>query len=270
VKDSRFTFHDVFACLLPGAVGLLALRLVWISFGPDPSPVLFQSHTIGALDVVLVLAAYYVGALMQALTSGGVKHILGKPEELMLDTPDVPETKRSWRILTEKMRECAIGKHWDSIPAEIRKSAQDKAERLIGQAAYKAGWLVRLCEELVNQQGRNEQRELYEYRMGFYRGSAGALALLTLAFMVPLVRTTTTVQLVVGAMLTPHRLMFAAFLTAVGSWLSCRRYAHFAKILVYKALLGSIAMPEGNSQTPRALQSMSGPQAQGLKVPPAA
>jgi len=273
VKDSRFTFHDVFACLLPGAVGLVALRLVWISLYPDPhfSPVLFRSHSIGALDIVLVLSAYYVGALIQALMSGGVKHVLGKAEELMLDSPDVKETGRLRRLLREKMRRFAVGKHWDPIPAEIRKSAQDKGERLIGRAACEAVWLCRLCEELVTQQGRNEQRELYEYRMGFYRGSAGALALLTLALMVPLVNTATTIQLVDnGAKLTRYQFVFAAALTTVGSWLSCRRHATFAKILVYRALLGSIAIPDGISQAPRALQSISGPTAQGLKVPPAA
>jgi hypothetical protein len=208
---------------------------------------------------------------MQALTSGGAKHVLGKPEELMLlDAPDAPETKPLKRLLAEKVRKFAVGKHWDPIPADVRKSAQDKVQRLIGEAANQAVWLCRLCEELVTQQGRNEQRELFEYRMGFYRGSAGALALLTLALVIPLLRKATTIQLVENVNLSPYHLMFAAFLMAVGSWLSCRRYANFAKILVYRALLGSIAIPEANSQAPRTPQSVPGPQAQGLKVPPAA
>lgn len=153
-KDIQVTLYDIFGYLLPGAVLLLAVALVfWTLFWPRAS--LNLPSTLPALAMTTMLfAAYLVGHLTQA-----IGNLLEKvsPGRAKLDE-EVPVSPELGMVLIHAVT-TRFGEHTKSLEAK-------ELYHLCDQTFIHCGSLGSLGE-----------REIFTYREGFYRGTQSLLRL---------------------------------------------------------------------------------------------
>jgi hypothetical protein len=172
LKDIKVTLYDIFGYFLPGSIALAALYLLWVSF--HSQEMLWRSHRIDTW-FLMGLVAYYLGHLVQSI-GNLFEHCVVGPREVILGTGTKP-----------RHAEWLVGPWWQRIDSQLREDTVAKIKRqLCPKWADDSGgqWLYESCAEILAQWGRGESREIYEYREGFYRGSAISLILLATA-MIP-------------------------------------------------------------------------------------
>lgn len=169
------TLYDLFGYFLPGTIVVLAgCILGWsIWFRTFAVP-------IGSPPVVLLAvgaaASYFAGHLIQEI---GNWFADGIPY---------------WK----NRRLPALGISEDAIfgeSAENDAKTMTRAARSIihswgielGDDKCAPKWIYEICDEGIAQSGVASDREIYEYRQGFYRGTSVALMLLAIALLVRLV-----------------------------------------------------------------------------------
>lgn len=220
LRDLRVTLYDIFGYLLPGAVFLAAIVILfWTLF--FPSIPISPYRPTGEAWVILLLLAYFCGHFAQALGN--------------LVAGLLPETY-----------ELLLGKNQPgSLPESLIQAAKRKAGKMVGVQPEKldSQWLYTACDQMVAQCGNTQDREVYQYREGFYRGLSVSYVALFLSL---------TLRAIIpgGAILTsdgPHSIGkgVMAFLIALllfASWLSFQRYRRFARHRVTGAVIGFLAL----------------------------
>jgi len=220
--DIQATLYDTFGYLLPGGVFLAALAILFWALYMPQVPLVLAELSVPAYIALLVLA-YFLGHLNQALGNMLVK-LLRPPEEAVLSKGQ-PE----------------------SMPYDLVQLAQVKASEMLGVDLKEMSpeWLFRICDETMVQRGSCTDREVYQYREGFYRGVTISLLVLAMALIVRAVIPGTSLRIATSVqVLSTLTLLFFIFLSIAGAWLTFRRYRRFSRYRVTHAILGFLVLQE--------------------------
>lgn len=230
IKDLQITLYEIFGYLLPGMVLFTSLLLVfWAIYFPTPS-IGFDLKTT-EVWLAFLLFSYVAGHMGQAVGNLIQKRI-SSAEKLVL------------------------GQNGELSPA-VLKACKDKAAKTyeVDVTALDEYWLFRLCDDAVLRSGKLGEREIFQYREGFYRGTAvgfAALSVASLCFMVRLWFVEGHSLKVTGAdwSLTPWQFLFIALVALVFSVLAFQRYRRFGAYRVTHAMLGFLTVSDaGKSDT---------------------
>jgi hypothetical protein len=202
-KELQITLYDVFGYLIPGAIILVALILLfWTLFWPSV-PLRVWTHPPLVLVICVALGAYLAGHLGQAVGN-------------LLET--LPKVSRT---LEKEL----------PLSAELSELVRNAVAAQFGEKAghLRPKELLMLCDQALVHVGSPGEREIFVYREGFYRGASVALAFLSLMLILRLVWTP-AIFVLTSRTVQFYRweLGLAAILAAIGSWLGFRRYLRFA------------------------------------------
>jgi len=220
LRDIKVTLYDIFGYLLPGAVFLAAIAvLFWVIYIPQ-TPLVFVQLTIETWVLILLLA-YFSGHIVQALGN-----LLIEP---FFSTKSLAFSKS----------------RADSLPDALVQSAKSKASAMLGVDLKDISpeWLYRICDETVVQCGAIGDREVYQYREGFYRGLTVSFLMLFLSLVVRTavpgtsLKLSDTLQAINGLVL-----LFFILISLAGSLLAFLRYRRFARYRVIQAIIGFLAL----------------------------
>lgn len=154
LKNIQITLYEIFGYLLPGIILLTAISIFFWTFLSDLTPpILYQLKF--EYWMLILLISYFLGHIAQALANV-VDEILCLNENFVF-----------------------LKKNKEKLPDIIVQEAKSKITQILGiDLEYKIRdekirneWLFRICDKIVVQYGSIENRELYVYREGFYRGS---------------------------------------------------------------------------------------------------
>lgn len=225
LADIQVTLYDIFGYLFVGLVAGASLWILgWALVFPHAAlrdPKLSSSEWLAA-----VIAAYIVGHLVQA-----VANLVFERASLM------PKAYVAWMWMPKDLRS-GIVKKLDLTAPEEGARAPDKEKFALD--AYE------LCDIVVTQNANaGGDRQVYQYREGFYRG-------LTVAFfggfVAVLLRALHNGQAVIGPhaqhIVTGWEYLVALAVLATAAWLSYHRYLRFFDYKLHNAF-GSFAVSAG-------------------------
>lgn len=216
----KITLYDIFGYVLPGIVFLVGIAILfWSVFYPQTHLVPVKGTT--ATWVSFVVLSYFSGHMLQALGNLLMKRFQSA-ENLLL-------TKNQA----------------DSLPEALVQSAKEKASSILGVDVKDISpeWLFRICDEMIVQGGITEDRELYQYREGFYRGLTIAFLVLSLSLTIRAIVYGTFIELSDSLLyISKPMLFFFIIVFFIGTWLSFFRYRRFAKYRVSHAIIGFLAL----------------------------
>ncbi len=227
-SNLQATLYDFFGYLLPGAVFLVGLAILfWAIYIPQtPLTVVELSFQ---MQVVFLVLIYILGHLIQALGNLLVR-LLPSPEDI---------------VLSERQ----LG----GFPCTLVRSAKEKTSEMLGVDLkdISSEWLVRICDEVLLQQGVCTDREIYQYREGFYRGLTVSFFILTLSLTVRAVIPGTSVRFTDTVQgLSVLIVLFFIALSLVGAWFTFLRYQRFGRYRVTQAVLGFLVL-----QSPKKIET---------------
>src|SRR5205814_1482800 len=168
-KDIQVTLYDFFGYLLPGALILCSiLVLFWAVFWPNV-PLSIPANLPLLEIAVLIFAAYLAGHLGQ-----GLANLLDK----LLKTRAKIEKKIP-------------------LPAELAEAVKSAIGSRFGEniKSLSSRDLFQLCDQTLLHCDSVGEREIFTYREGFYRGNWIALAAFTLSVIVRLIYTPIRLEL---------------------------------------------------------------------------
>jgi hypothetical protein len=208
ISNFNVTLYDLFGYLMPGLVALGSLSLLaWSLFIPT-HPLHSPALTSVEWLIVFVLA-YFLGHLVQAI---GDLAFWWAHEEKVAD----------------KVGKDALG---PARMKELQKAAKLDDEQKNSLFGY--------CDTYLAQQGKTADREIYQYREGFYRGLTIAVVPALAAIVAELIRGSASLrgghsvhQLGTGP------LVFALLIVLATIGLSFWRYRRFVEYRVRDALFG--------------------------------
>ncbi|MDQ0286291.1 hypothetical protein J2Z49_001405 [Desulfofundulus luciae] len=171
--------------------------------------------------ILIILIAYYLGHFAQAL-GNLLSKLFPNVEELMLS-----------------------GNHSDGIPNTILEAVRLKISETfdVEVSELKPEWVYAICDETVMQNGVSLDREVYQYREGFYRGMGISLLLFSLSIIIR--------GIVPGAFfrisgadqsINCTIVLFIFFISLGGSILSYLRYLRFGRYRVKQAIMGFLVL----------------------------
>ena len=210
-----FTLYEVFGYLLPGGVTLLAFLLLYWALLVPRVPLGIATYQPGLVTwTAVVIASYLLGHAVQ-----GVRQLLGGP----IEDEALSGTDKAW------MQQLAI----------------NSAAKLVGIEAQQLNlaWAVRVLDEYSVQAGKQDDRDVFVYREGFYRGCAIALFFLTLALLVRFFVPGSSIQLTKGLFyVSGSQILSTAVITSLAGRLYVRRYRRFAEYRVTRAILAALVI----------------------------
>jgi hypothetical protein len=115
---------------------------------------------------------------------------------------------------------------------KIVKKAKEKANDIyaFGADDLTAKELYEICDITITQFARSQEREIYQYREGFYRGLAVSLFILTLSMVAAIIFPIKSITINNYAVKDiPGMLLFFAIISFVGAILSYLRFRRFRK-----------------------------------------
>jgi hypothetical protein len=201
-KELQITLYDFFGYLLPGAIVLIALVLLFWSLFWPAAPLTLRSDLPVLAVTGLIFVAYLVGHLGQ-----GIGNFLER----------LPKVKRNLEANLPLSQELGF-----MVREAVAARFGEKAKSLTPKE------LSLLCDQALIFTGSPGDREIFVYREGFYRGTFVALALLTLTLVLRLVCSPAVITFAFTRV-EIHRpqLALAAVLVGIGAWLSFLRYLRF-------------------------------------------
>jgi hypothetical protein len=209
----RFPLYDLFGYLLPGVIALLALLLVIWSIYLPAAPLAFAALPKQVWFLLLVLA-YFAGHLVQAV--GNV-----------------------FSDLVEHPEERVFGDRADASCKALVKEAHSLIYGSLGITNIAPIWIYRVCDAVVLQCGTTNEREIFVYREGFYRGASVSFGILTLALLVRALTGNAFLMWNGIQFGVPRSLLFGLVsLAAVSCALMIFRFHRFAQHRVKHALIG--------------------------------
>jgi hypothetical protein len=205
------TLYDIFGYLMPGFIGLLALVVFfWSIFLPDVPAPFFKWELGTAGYVCVVLAAYYLGHVVQAFSSFLFKY----PDDALVKK-GTSEIKEIIVVVSERIKE--------DLPPDQELQGRN---------------IVKICDEATIQFGAQGERDVFVYREGFYRGMSVAFLLLAIALTVRLFQSDAGIQLAHSVYyVTRPQLFVIALLMAIFAYLMKNRYEKFAELRALRPIL---------------------------------
>lgn len=220
LRNIKVTLYDIFGYLLPGAVFLAGMAILfWAIYIPRTT--LLPVRLTIEIWVLVLLLAYFSGHIVQALGN-------------LLMNP-FPSTES---LVLSKNRA-------GSLPDALVQSAKSKASVMLGVDLKDISpeWLFRICDETVVQCGAIGDREVYQYREGFYRGLTVSFLVLFLSLTVRTAVPGTSLKLLDNLQaISGSILLFFILISLAGSLLAFLRYRRFAKYRVEQAIIGFLAL----------------------------
>jgi hypothetical protein len=227
LADIQVTLYDIFGYLLPGLVTLGALTIFsWAVFAAGTG--LSTPRLSGAWWIAIFVASYLLGHLIQAIANLAAARIarFGPSALAALD----------W------------APHGSAIPDRLGFGTRPDAK-----AELWAQQVIEAADVIVAQDGKTEDRTVYQYREGFYRGLTVAF---TLAFAAVVVRAFVGGDALLGrhTFITTGEYSFAAatlFLAVVLShnrWHRFYGYKAHNTLVAFASLVGLIAVPGASVQ----------------------
>jgi hypothetical protein len=226
IKDMKITLYDLFGYLMPGIVFLLAIVILfWTLYYRDK--VVDLAAVLGTIRdnwLLALLGAYFSGHIAQ-----GLGNLLNHPpiETRVFEDKD--------RCISKDIAHVVIKKASESLKLELPDMSSDD--------------LYRFCDEAVVQNGKSENRELFLYREGFYRGLTVSFVLLLIATLVRLVVpgarariVDSTEPLIIGW----NMGMFFVVLFLAASVFFFLRYKRFANYRARAAIFGFLSVSGKN------------------------
>lgn len=229
-KEIQISVYDIFGYLLPGAIVLVSLTLVFQSlFWPGEHFVIPAQLTVG-VSVCFAFLAYVVGHLAQ-----GIGNLLDQ----------IP-----W--LKEKRPEEA------GLSDEARELLRSAVTERFGLAAGKLKFpeLLELCDQTLVHHRSMGEREIFTYREGFYRGCFVGLVLLALGWILWAIRTRTSVMVGTDVFVLGRGTSWAiAMVCAGGAWVAFRRYQRFGNYRIRSCLMRFLAFATAQRTSERSKQN---------------
>lgn len=217
VRDLRFTVYDFIGYLLPGAPAVVAVLLAGWAVAGVTAPLSLPGPSAEGW-IAIALASYLVGHAVQALANLIAK-IARLDEVGGLGKPNGPVSQKTFGRAQERVRE------------------------LTGLEPSSPADLYAVCDEWVAQHGETADRELYQYREGFYRGLAVSLIILVFSLLAARLRGGTTASIgtiTIALAGNPYWLLVVALtITAV---LFVMRYRRFLRHRVRSAVLAFLVL----------------------------
>ena len=225
-KDIQVTLYDIFAYLLPGSIFLSAvLVLFWVIFLPATAlPV--RTLSVSAWSG-LVLVSYLLGHVNQAIAN----IVVG------------PHGFERWSV--PKVEVVALGEGKEALPRLLVERARMEVGKDFGEATVElpAKWLYVICDETLVQSGITIEREIFQYREGFYRGLMVSQALLALAVLIRLAVSPVAIEYRDHPVaITRWMLLYVCGWLLLGAMLSYRRYRHFGMLRVTRAVVDYLVL----------------------------
>jgi hypothetical protein len=222
VKNVQITLYEIFGYFLPGVVATSAVGILfWSCFYPDAAlPLQRVPFEIWAAAGII---AYFVGHLTHAVAD----LFLGRPENKALDAGPSSATP-------------------EDIPSALREVAPKKAAEMmsVNPEQINNALLFSICDETLAQSGEIGDREIYQYRGGFYKGMTVSFVLLVLGGLFRIFHSTTF--LFKGEVQTVSRgeVAFGLAIVVIAAFFFGKRYRWFATHRVRRALLGFLIVRE--------------------------
>ena len=208
ISNINLTLYDIFGYLMPGLVALGSLSLfAWSLFIPTHP---LHSPALTSVEwFAMFVLAYFLGHLVQAI--GDLAFWWAGEERVALEVGEKALGKQRMR--------------------ELEKLAKIDGEQKLSLFGY--------CDTYLAQQGKTADREIYQYREGFYRGLTIAVLPALAAIIVELVRGSASIRSGAGVhQLGTGPLVFALLLVLATIGLSFWRYRRFVEYRVRDALFG--------------------------------
>lgn len=214
------TLYDIFGYLVPGAVTVLAIVIAaWTATAPRATLQLIPQPT--QLWVAAAFVAYIAGHVVQAIAN---------------------ELRRLTRSAESKV---LTGAGVAVIPKCLADAVRQKLGARLGVPpdALPPACVCAACDETVVQRGMTDDRQMYVYREGFYRGMTVACLMLSLSIIARAFAPAGAVR--VASMVQPMgwgQWALLAGLSAGASYFMFVRYQRFAIYRVTRAILGFLAL----------------------------
>jgi hypothetical protein len=214
------TLYDIFGYLVPGAMTLLAIVIAaWTATTPRTTLQLIPQSA--QLWVAAALVAYVAGHVVQAIANL-LARCIPSPERVVLAGRGVATIPKCLADAVRERLGARLGVPGDGLPPEC---------------------VYALCDETVVQRGVTDDRQMYVYREGFYRGMAVAFLLLSLSIIARAFVPGGAVK--VGSTMQPMAWglwALLAALSAAATYFMFARYQRFAAYRVTRAILGFLAL----------------------------
>jgi len=220
LKELNLTLYEFFGYLLPGAIAAVAMLILFYLTALSGNQVYIPDVTKTVVGIALVVA-YYSGHIVQAIGNIAYKKVY-HPEQEVLCVSKGPLPANL--IVAVKIRLMAIYSLDDNdlVPALI----------------------YRLCDEYVVQNGNVGDRDIFQYREGFYRGlSISCMLTSVVSFMMLLARPIKIVWFTYcEAIVTKGMFAFLAITSLIGAALFYNRYKRFCTYKVVQAVTSFIVI----------------------------
>lgn len=220
LKDLKITLYDIFGYLLPGVVFFLGVAILfWTVLFPH-TPLIINKLTT-EIWILCLFLAYFSGHMAQALGN-------------LLDG-----------FLPSNEKLALAKKRQDNLPVEIIQEAKLKVGALLNcdLKNISAQWLYNICDEAVVQFGCTEDREIYQYREGFYRGLIVSLFVFSLSLILRTVVPVASVKLSdVSQVITWPVLLFFIIISFTGVYFFYIRYRRFAKYRITRTIIAFLVL----------------------------
>jgi len=225
MKDLKITLYDIFGYLLPGGVFLAGIAILFWAMYIPLTPLAFVELTKETW-ILILLIAYLMGHMTQALGNLLMKAFTS-PENAVLSKGTA-----------------------DGLPDILLQSTKTKASRMLGidLKDINPEWLFKICDETVVQSGTFSDREVFQYREGFYRGLVVSLVLLFLSLIIRAKIPGASIK--ISGMSSPISgivLVFFIIIVFTGILLTFFRYRRFARHRVTQAVIGFLVLKETKS-----------------------
>ena len=220
-QNVKFTLYEILGYLFPGFITLSAVAILYSALFLSDYPFSPYKQEPEVWTAGLLLA-YFAGHVTQGLTN-----LLA----------GIPWLKLSDDAFVAAASDGALG----LARRKARKLLQLRPVPADGEDV--AGPLVfSLCDQAMAQSANPGDRELYQYREGFYRGSSMALVLLSMALLATAFLPHRPSALLGGITYVPEPLEYAvlavlSFLAAIPMFLRLKRFAEYR---VRRAILSFI------------------------------
>jgi len=214
-----FTLYEIFGYFLPGAIGVIALTILfWAIFLPNTAIPVASLELSKLWYFGLVVVCYYAGHVLQGIS----RSLFKNPDEYFLN-------------------------HQTDM-APLVKRAQEQMATHLGMAQTappSPAVTARLCDELAVQYGQLGDRDVFVYREGFYRGSFAAFILLDLALFVRCVISGAALRLPAEVFpVSRWQLVFVIGVVTCSVLFLLRRYKHFAALRVMRGVLAYVSLAD--------------------------
>jgi len=211
-----FTLYELLGYLLPGAVALVGFSVVeWALFFPAVPLRIGADQANMVTGTCVVLGSYILGHAVQAI--GNL--FWSGAEAAVLDVKK------------------------GNAPPWMKENAQRAALDLLNTDSHQLEprWIFRALDEYMCRTGETGDRDMFVYREGFYRGTAIALLLISVALAVRMCIPGCSIQLNKDVFCVSRwEIVFNLLISAGIAVLFVRRYRRFAEYRVTHAVMAGL------------------------------